>query len=97
MASKRVECPSENKAGPVPAMLTGDPKTTPRGIIVLQEWWGLNDQIQDCGKDVSNGAKAVAIVPDLYRGKVTTDNEEAGHLMGNLDWQGAVADIRACA
>ncbi|KAK3782866.1 hypothetical protein RRG08_002496 [Elysia crispata] len=97
MATKQVECPSENKAGPVPAMMTGDPKATPVGIVVLQEWWGMNTQIQDCGKDISTGVKAVTIVPDLYRGKVTTDNEEAGHLMSNLDWAGAVQDIRACA
>ncbi|GFN86625.1 carboxymethylenebutenolidase [Plakobranchus ocellatus] len=97
LSQTSVECPSENKAGPVPAILTGNPKTTQSGIIVLQEWWGLNDQIRDCGKDISVGAKTVTIVPDLYRGKMTTDNEEAGHLMGNLDWQGAVADIRACA
>ena len=33
-------------------------------------------------------------MPDLYRGNVATDNERAGHLMSNLDWQGAVQDIQ---
>lgn len=96
MASKRIEVPSENKSA-LPAVITGDPKVTPVGVIVLQEWWGMNGQIQDCGRDISVGVKAVTIVPDLYRGKVTTDNEEAGHFMSNLDWAGAVQDIRACA
>ena len=57
----------------------------------------MNDQIQNCGKEIASGVKAVTIVPDLYRGKVATDNEEAGHLMGALDWAGAVQDIKACA
>lgn len=46
-------------------------------------------QIADVGKYVaSQGFRA--LVPDLYRGKVAIDNENAGHLMNGLDWQGAV-------
>jgi len=37
------------------------------------------------------------IIPDLYRGKVATDREEAGHLMHGLDWVGAVQDISGAA
>jgi carboxymethylenebutenolidase len=33
-------------------------------------------------------------VPDLYRGKVATDNEEAQHHSSNLDWAGAIQDIQ---
>ena len=43
---------------------------TAPGVVVLQEWWGLNDQI----KGVANRLAEVgyrALVPDLYRGKVT--------------------------
>lgn len=97
MAAKRVDIPSENKLGTVPAMMAGDPTTMKQGLIVLQEWWGMNDQIQDCGKDLCGQGKIVTLVPDLYRGKVTTDNEEAGHFMGDLDWRGAVSDIQGCA
>lgn len=57
----------------------------------------MNDQIQSCGRDISAQAKLVTLVPDLYRGKVATDNETAGHYMGELDWKGAVEDIRAAA
>ena len=46
---------------------------------------------------MSDGAKAVVLVPDLYRGKVATNHEDAGHLMGDLDWKGAVDDIQGCA
>lgn len=37
------------------------------------------------------------LVPDLYRGELGVNAEEAHHLMDNLDWQGAVADIAAAA
>jgi hypothetical protein len=37
------------------------------------------------------------LVPDLYRGKLGVDAEEASHLMTNLDWAGAVQDIGAAA
>jgi carboxymethylenebutenolidase len=36
-------------------------------------------------------------VPDLYRGKLGVEAEEAHHLMSNLDWKGAVEDIRGAA
>eukprot|EP00842_Homolaphlyctis_polyrhiza_P006425 jgi/Hompol1/6784/HPOL_001342-RA len=37
---------------------------------------------------------ALAVVPDFYRGKVASDADEASHLMGNLNWPGAVEDVR---
>uniref|UniRef100_A0A2P2K8U4 Uncharacterized protein MANES_13G068200 n=2 Tax=Rhizophora mucronata TaxID=61149 RepID=A0A2P2K8U4_RHIMU len=36
-----------------------------------------------------------ALIPDLYRGKVGLDVAEARHLSNDLDWHGAVEDIRA--
>ena len=39
----------------------------------------------------------VTLVPDLYRGKVATDHETAGHYMSDLDWPGAVKDIAGAA
>ncbi|KAK0066101.1 protein usf-like isoform X1 [Biomphalaria pfeifferi] len=94
---KVVKFESANKLGACPGVLCGDPKKQPRGIIVLQEWWGVNQQIQECGKDLCGRYDAVTLVPDLYRGKVAEDNETAGHYMGSLDWKGAVDDIRAAA
>ncbi len=37
------------------------------------------------------------IIPDLYRGKLGVDAEEAHHLMTNLDFVAAVDDIRGAA
>ncbi|ESO84352.1 hypothetical protein LOTGIDRAFT_67491, partial [Lottia gigantea] len=67
------------------------------GVIILQEWWGINQQIQDEAADIAARGEFSALCPDLYRGQVATDNENAGHLMNNLDWPGAIKDIQACA
>jgi carboxymethylenebutenolidase len=58
------------------------------GIVVIQEWWGLNDQI--CGV-VDRFARAGynALAPDLYKGRVTQKPDEANHMMSGLDFVGA--------
>lgn len=94
--SNKIEIPSENKSK-CPVVVVGDPKKQKQGVVVLQEWWGLNKQIQDEAAELSKQGNFVTIVPDLYRGKVATNNEDAGHYMGELDWLGAVKDIQACA
>jgi carboxymethylenebutenolidase len=64
------------------------------GFVVIQEWWGLNDQIKKTADRLA-GAGYRALVPDLYRGKVTTANDEANHLMTNLNFSDAASqDIR---
>ena len=64
------------------------------GIVVIQEWWGLNDQI--CGvADRFARAGYNALAPDLYAGRVTQSPDEANHLMTGLDFAGAThQDIR---
>ena len=64
------------------------------GFVVIQEWWGLNDQIKKTADRIA-GAGYRALVPDLYRGKVVTASDEAKHLMANLNFPDAAAqDIR---
>ena len=63
-------------------------------IIVVQEWWGLNNQIRGVA-DRLGRAGYYALVPDLYRGASTVEQEEAHHLMSKLNFGDAVAqDIR---
>ena len=58
------------------------------GIVVIQEWWGLNDQI--CGvADRFARAGYNALAPDLYKGRVTQKPDEANHMMSGLDFVGA--------
>ncbi|KAK9074059.1 hypothetical protein SSX86_006656 [Deinandra increscens subsp. villosa] len=66
------------------------------GIVVIQEWWGVDFEIKNHAIKISQlepGYKA--LIPDLYRGKLGLDAEEARHLMSGLDWPGAVKDIQA--
>lgn len=58
------------------------------GIVVIQEWWGLNDQIKRVA-DRFAAAGYNALAPDLYKGRVTQKPDEANHLMTGLDFVGA--------
>ena len=63
-------------------------------IVVIQEWWGLNDQIRGVADRLAL-AGYQALVPDLYRGQSTVEAEEAHHLMTALDFGDAASqDIR---
>ncbi|GAB2180913.1 dienelactone hydrolase family protein [Denitratisoma sp. agr-D3] len=64
------------------------------GIVVIQEWWGLNPQI--CGiADRFAAAGYNALAPDLYQGRIAGDAAEASHMMSHLDFPGAThQDIR---
>jgi len=54
-----------------------------KAIILIHEWWGLNDHIKDiAGRYADEGF--VAVAPDLYRGKVAADPAEAGEMMNAL-------------
>ncbi|WP_296510199.1 dienelactone hydrolase family protein [Rhodoferax sp.] len=64
----------------VPAHVSNAP-----AIVVIQEWWGLNDQIRGVADRLAL-AGFQALVPDLYRGKSTVEAEEAHHLMTALDF-----------
>ncbi len=63
-------------------------------IVVIQEWWGLNAQIRGVADRLACAGFA-ALVPDLYRGKVTVEAEEAHHLMTGLNFaDAATQDVR---
>ena len=64
------------------------------GLVVIQEWWGMNDQIRGVADKLA-AAGYRALVPDLYRGKSTVEAKEAEHLMKGLDFGDAAGqDIR---
>jgi carboxymethylenebutenolidase len=57
------------------------------GVVVIQEWWGLQDQIKGiCDRLVRAGYDALA--PDLYAGTVVPyhDADAAGKEMGSLNF-----------
>ncbi|HTW23757.1 MAG TPA: dienelactone hydrolase family protein [Candidatus Baltobacteraceae bacterium] len=63
-------------------------------LVVIHEWWGLTDWVKgETEKLAEQGYVALAV--DLYRGKVTSDPEEAHELMRGLPDDRALADLKA--
>jgi carboxymethylenebutenolidase len=54
------------------------------GIIVIHEWWGLNEHTKDIARRYADEG-FTALAPDLYDGTVTKDPQEASRLMHALD------------
>src|SRR5947208_4858532 len=64
------------------------------GIIVIHEWWGLNDWVKEqASKLADQGYAALAV--DLYRGKVATTPEEAHEIMRGVPEDRAKRDLHA--
>jgi hypothetical protein len=57
---------------------------------------GVTDELHSQATKLSQMGYHV-VVPELYRGKLGVEAEEAQHLMDNLDWPAAVADVRNAA
>lgn len=68
------------------------------GVIVIQEWWGLNDQIKGVA-DRFAGEGFAALAPDLWHGKTVPIGEpdEAGKLFMALNADDAAKDVRGAA
>ena len=64
------------------------------GLIVIHEWWGLNDWVKEqASKLADQGYVALAI--DLYRGRVATTPEEAHEIMRGVPEDRAANDLKA--
>jgi carboxymethylenebutenolidase len=63
-------------------------------LIVIHEWWGLNDWVKEqASKLADQGYVALAI--DLYRGKVATTPDEAHEIMRGVPEDRAKRDLHA--
>jgi carboxymethylenebutenolidase len=80
--------------GATTAYVTRPHEKVDASVILIQEWWGINDHIRDlAGRYAAEGYLCVA--PDLYRGRVTKDKEEASALMQALEIEDGLETIRA--
>jgi len=72
------------------------PEQTPApAVLLIHEWWGLNDQIKAVARDLAEeGFLALAV--DLYDGKVASTREDALAYMRALDPAGAREALVAC-
>jgi carboxymethylenebutenolidase len=64
-----------------------------KAVILIQEWWGLNDHIKDIARRYADEG-FTAIAPDLYRGKLASNPQEAGEMMQALQLEDGLDTIR---
>ncbi|MDP9002507.1 MAG: dienelactone hydrolase family protein [Myxococcota bacterium] len=64
------------------------------GVVVVQEWFGVNDHIKSLCDRFSQ-AGFLALAPDLFHGKLPTNEKEAGQTLGSLDKKNALSEVGA--
>jgi carboxymethylenebutenolidase len=94
MAGKNGEFPSDG--GTSPAYLATPASGSGPGVVVVQEWWGLNDQIKGTADRFAQEG-FVALAPDFYHGKRADEPDQAGKLMMALNIDQAARDARGAA
>lgn len=65
-------------------------------IVVVHEWWGLNDWIKEQASNLADQGY-VTLAVDLYRGKVATSADEAHELMRGVPEDRATRDLLAAS
>ena len=63
--------------------------------VVVQEWWGLTDDITSIATRLATDAGLLALAPDLYHGRQATEPDEAQKLAMALDRDAVLADLNA--
>ena len=83
----------ETANGPTTAYVDRPVEDTNTAVVLIHEWWGINQHVRDLARRYAQeGYNCVA--PDLYRGRVTTDAEEASTLMNALAIEDGLETIR---
>jgi carboxymethylenebutenolidase len=63
------------------------------GVVVIQEWWGLDDHIKDVAERFATEGY-IALAPDLYRGEIAEEPDDARRLAMELELDQALLDIQ---
>jgi carboxymethylenebutenolidase len=79
--------------GETTAFVAAPDESNGKAVIVIQEWWGLNEHIKDIAKRYADEG-FTAIAPDLYRGKLATNPQEAGAMMNALKIEDGLDTIK---
>lgn len=86
-----VEFPANG--GTAPGYLAEPRSGSGPGVVVLQEWWGLEPHIRDVTDRFADEG-FLALAPDLYRGDTTTEPDEAQQKMMAMSMDQAEQDMR---
>ena len=66
------------------------------GVVMIHEWWGLNDNIQEMAKKLASHGYVVLAV-DLYNGNVATTSEEARQLVTSFNNNDGIENMISAA
>jgi carboxymethylenebutenolidase len=66
------------------------------GVILVQEWWGLNDQIKGMADRLASEG-FIVLAPDLYHGDMAREPQEAQKLMMALNVEQVAKDLQGAA
>jgi carboxymethylenebutenolidase len=81
-------------AGPLRGAIALPDAQTGPAVVLIHEWWGLNDQIKAVAVELAKlGFVAFAI--DLFDSELATDSEAAMQLVQNLDQEVATTKLVA--
>lgn len=92
----KTETLSFNTSGGETSAYTAMPDETnenTKAVVLIQEWWGLNDHIKDIARRYSEEG-FICIAPDLYRGKVAANPKEASEMMNALKIEDGLDTIK---
>lgn len=79
--------------GATTAYVAHPDKDSAAAVILIQEYWGINDHIRDiAGRYANEGYLCLA--PDLYRGKLAKNSQEASQFMQALAIEDGMEIIR---
>ncbi len=91
LVTSSIEYPGEGET--LTGYLAHPGEGTHPAVVVIQEWWGLNEHIKDVTRRFAREG-FVALAPDLYHGAVASEPDEARKLVMELDMAAAVEEIR---
>lgn len=88
----KVRFPTKQE-GHIEGALCEPPGSSKTGaVVVVHEWHGLNEVMKRHGEQFAQ-AGFLALVPDLFHGKVASSDDEAATMIRTFDFQKAVGDI----
>jgi carboxymethylenebutenolidase len=64
------------------------------GIVMIHEWWGLNDNIKEMANNLASHGYVVLAV-DLYDGEVATTSEQARQLITSFDSEYGIQNMNS--
>jgi len=79
--------------GATTAYVARPEKDVATGVLLIQEYWGINEHIRDLADRFSSEGY-LCVAPDLYRGRIAADKDEAATLMQALPIEDGMETIR---